>query len=480
MEEINAKVTNDLQMKTMENMKQVFKIIEDYQMILPGMHVIAGVSGGADSVCLLYVLSQYRETVPFTLTAVHVEHGIRGEESLEDAAFTEMLCRKFGVICRTVSVKAEETAKALGVSVEEAGRMERYRIFEEIRQETQADRIAVAHNQNDQAETVLWNLVRGSGLKGLGGIRPVRDCIIRPLLFTSRTEIEEILQEADIGWRTDRTNLETDYTRNRIRLSLLPQMERELNSQAVRHMAEAALRLQELQGYLERMRDRAAERCIRQEGEEQILLLEPCRQEDPLVIKELLRLMLERCGGLKDVGAVHVEMLEQLMQKGCGRQNDLPGNIRAVREDGILRIFRKKESGDLQETDISIPVPGTVSCDGWLITTELVENRPELQKQIMEEKKYTKWISYDTILSGVHFRTRKAGDYLVINEQGGRKKLKDYLIDQKIPARQREQLRLFADGSHILWVPGGRISMAARISPKTDKVLKIQMREEIQ
>ena len=466
--------------KTNEKVKEIFKVIEKYQMVTPGMHVIAGISGGADSVCLLYVLAQYQKIVPFEVTAVHVEHGIRGAESLEDAAFTENLCRSFGIECRIVSIKAEETAREQGVSVEEAGRMERYRIFEEMREEKQADRIAVAHNQNDQAETMLWNLVRGSGLKGLGGIRPVRDHIIRPLLFTSREEIEEILKEADLSWCTDRTNLETDYTRNKIRLSLLPQMQQELNHQAVRHMAEAALRLQDLQLYLERMRDQAAERCLRQDEGAQILLLEACRTEDSLIVKELLRLMLERCGGLRDVGAVHIEMLEQLMQKECGRKNNLPGGITAVREDGILRVYRKKESGNPDGSDIRIPVPGRISCGGWLITTELVESSPELLKEIVEEKKYTKWISYDTIINGVEFRTRKTGDYLVINAQGGRKKLKDYLIDQKVPARRREQIRMFADGSHILWVPEGRISMAAKVSPETKKVLKIQMKEEIQ
>ena len=466
-------------MKPGNKTEKIFGTIEKYQMIVPGMHVIAGISGGADSVCLLYILTQYRKKIPFEITAVHVEHGIRGQESLDDAEYTEKLCRSLGVECRTVFIKAETVAQEHGLSVEEAGRMERYRIFEEIRREKQADRIAVAHNQNDQAETVLWNLVRGSGLKGLGGIRPVRDRVIRPLLFTDRTEIEEILKGAGIDWRTDRTNLETEYTRNRIRLALLPQMENELNSQAVRHMAEAAQRLQELQSYLERMRDRAAQTCIRQENGEQILMLEPCKQEDPLVIRELLRLLLERCGGLKDTGAIHIEILEQLMQKDCGRKQDLPGGVCAVREDGILRIYRKKEPEVIPETEVKIPVPGTVSCDGWLITTELLENSPEIQKQILEENLYTKWLSYDTINCGVHFRTRKTGDYLAVNEQGGRKKLKDYFIDQKIPARQRDQIRLFADGSHILWVPGGRISMAARVSPETETVLKIQMREEI-
>ena len=173
-------------MKGGHRMEKIFRTIEQYGMIAPGMRVAAGVSGGADSVCLLYILSEYRKKIPFELAAVHVEHGIRGAESLEDAAFTESLCRELHVPCHTVRTDVQKIAEDRGLSVEEAGRLERYRIFAEFLKEWNGNRIAVAHNENDQAETVLWNLVRGSGLRGLGGIRPVRGEVIRPLLFTAR------------------------------------------------------------------------------------------------------------------------------------------------------------------------------------------------------------------------------------------------------------------------------------------------------
>ena len=186
---------------------------------------MAGVSGGADSVCLLYALKEYRKQVPFSLKVIHVEHGIRGEESLGDARWVDGLCREWEIPCRVVHCKVEKIAAEEKISLEEAGRKVRYEIFEKERKLWQGDRVAVAHNQGDQAETVLFRLARGSGLKGLGGIRPVQGRIIRPLLFLSREEIERILEERGIGWRTDRTNLETEYTRNRIRLEILPALE---------------------------------------------------------------------------------------------------------------------------------------------------------------------------------------------------------------------------------------------------------------
>lgn len=310
-----GKITEQIQRRKPE-VKKIFNVIEKYDMIRPGMHVIAGVSGGADSVCLLYVLSEYRRQVPFSITAVHVEHGLRGKESLEDGKFTEKLCRQLNIPVRVVQSPVRQRAHEQGISLEEAGRKERYRIFEEIRTECGGHRIAVAHNQNDQAETVLWNLVRGSGLKGLGGIRPVRGNVIRPLLFTRRQEIEEILEKAGLSWRTDRTNLQQDYTRNRIRLLVLPEMERILNREASAHIAQAAEKLWEVQEYVDLMTDRAADSCLRQKDSSVIVDLECFQAQDPLIQKEILRRAVELCvNSLKDFGSVHLENLLKLTDR---------------------------------------------------------------------------------------------------------------------------------------------------------------------
>lgn len=465
-------------------MQQIFEVIEQYDMIRPGMRVVAGISGGADSVCLLFVLNEYRKKVPFELTAVHVEHGIRGEESLEDAAFTKQLCDRFQVPCRVFQVPVQQIAREAGMSVEEAGRMERYRIFEEVRKEWKADRIAVAHNENDQAETVLWNLVRGSGLKGLGGIRPVRDTLIRPLLFTPRSWIEELLKKAGISWRTDRTNLETDYTRNRIRQEIFPLLERELNPRAVQHVAQTAGRLLEMQELLDRMTERAAKDCIRKEEADVLLFLAPFEQEEKLVRQELLRRALSMCGGLKDVGAVHIAMLEELARMDCGKECHLPGRVCVVRENGCLRFGIRPENGKEMEKNEGpkewpMPLPGEQKIGSCRFTAEILQSSAELMAQIQEEKKYTKWLSCDTIKCNVCLRTRKSGDYLIVNEQGGRKKLKDYFIDSKIPKEKRDQVLLLADGSHILWVVGYRISEGAKVNTETKYVMKIQMKEEL-
>lgn len=469
-------------------------------MIQPGDGVVAGVSGGADSVCLLYVLTEYQKQVEFSLTAVHVEHGIRGGESLRDAEFTRRLCQELQVPCRVVQADVRGMAKQQGLSLEEAGRAARYRIFEEIRQETGAKRIAVAHNQNDQAETVLLNLARGSGLKGLGGIRPVRGRVIRPLLFTSRETIQEILLKAGLSWRTDRTNLTLEYTRNRIRLSVLPEMERAINPKTAEHIAGTALQLQQVQTYIEQETCRAVKACVRQESrqgpgqmkqnqmkqdqgmQDIIICLDLFLELPELIRREVLRAALERrLGGLKDIGRVHVESLMGLAGMDCGKEIRLPGGVRAVREDGIIRLTgepSKSLTNPGKQGGLYLDAPGVYHIPGWRLTTDIFDNNPELLDEIHSEKKYTKWLSYDTIKCGVLLRKRQTGDYLTVGPLGGRKKLKDYFIDLKIPRDQRDDLWLVADGPHVLWVPGYRISEAAKVRPETEKIIRIQMEEE--
>lgn len=479
-------------------MERIFETIRKYHMIEAGMRVIAGVSGGADSVCLLLALCRYREQVPFDITVVHVEHGIRGKESLEDAAFVKKLCEERGVPFRMEQVQAEQAARQRKMTVEEAGRALRYEVFERLRSELGANRIAVAHHMGDQAETVLWNLVRGSGVKGLGGIRPVRGAIIRPMLFLERSEIEEILNREGVSWRTDRTNLEPDYTRNRIRLQILPALERELNPGAVRHISEAALRMRKMQEYLDGETDRAAVRCIREDRGEVFLSLPLFRGYPELIRQELLKRCLILCRrgkGLKDVGAVHLDALMALAEMDCGKEYHLPGEIRAVREGTALRFHRKgreRISQDEPFGEVPFSIPGTLRVGKYLAHGEILENSPELMAAVcrpqsagcgadrknIEEKKYTKCMSYDTIYSNVCFRTRRPGDYLVVNQQGGRKKLKDYMIDEKIPKDQRDHVLLLASGSHILWIVGWRISEAVKVRQETRYILKIQMEEE--
>ena len=477
--------------------QKIRNMMKRCRMVSPGQRILAAVSGGADSVCLLAVLHALAPELSFSLEAVHVEHGIRGEESLQDCAYVERLCGKLGVRLTVRHIHVPELARQSGRTEEEEARIQRYRIFEETAEQCGAQRVAVAHHLGDQAETVLWNLIRGSGLRGLRGILPVRPLrdgqaasplVVRPLLETSREEIEQYLEACGLSYRTDRTNLDKTVTRNKIRHDILPDLIK-LNAQAPRHIAQAAEEAAEAEAYLERVTARAAEGCIHCRANGQpVLLLERWQKEEPFIRRRLLRECIRRASGngsLKDIGAVHVEALMGLACGGGEKSVRLPGELTAVRSYGQIRFLSGAEAlsgavlpaaGALYAQDarpgerwVEVPFPGRqmVHYGGYCFSLEC--GCAGESGICIPKKRFTKWIAYATIAQKesqkLCFRTRRPGDVLVVRQDGSRKKLSDYLIDEKIPSSLRDRVVLLAIGSEVLWVAGMRISEKARVTP---------------
>ncbi len=509
--------------------KQVYQTIRQQHMIDPGDTVVLGVSGGADSVCLLLLLSDLRQELSFRLQAVHVEHGIRGEEALEDARFTKTLCDKLSVPCRIVSVDVPALARKEHLSEEEAGRKARYEAFLKEAANVSASgasvKIALAHHSKDQAETVLMNLARGTGLRGMGGIRPVNGRLIRPLLYTSREEIETFLGERAQDWRTDSTNNTTDYTRNRVRSQILPLLSEAVNERAAEHIARCAKDVAEAYAFIDKL---ARERMKAMTG----MLDEPVKPwlmgtsgaedgqplsmdastllaEDPVLQKAICRQILtafypgtEGQTGLKDLGAIHVDKLLDLASGPEGRCADLPGALRVVKEAGRLVFYpawyrsidndmnRKNcGAGTFADTWMNIDMGSDAAADEMVIDHdghysfggceleirfEEREQGSAVESRLTARNEYTKWLAYDTMEDTLKLRKRLPGDYLVVGKEGGRKKLKNYLIDEKVPSSKRDGLVLLAQGSHVLWVPGMRISEAAKIRENTKYMVRVE------
>ncbi|MBQ6376077.1 MAG: tRNA lysidine(34) synthetase TilS [Lachnospiraceae bacterium] len=426
--------------------------------------VIAAVSGGADSVFLFYALKGFceaqkknGETCP-VLEVLHIHHGIRGEEADRDATFTENLCRKHGVPFHLVKRNIPEEAGERGMTLEEAGRAARYEEFARMG-EIGRTAIALAHHRDDQAETLLFRLARGTGLMGLSGMREVRGFYIRPLLGVSREAIEQCLRENKMTWMEDSTNRENDAARNRIRHHVLPVLCAEVNPRAAEHIAQTAEMLAEAGDFFLFEAERRADRYLAEELPDRTLIRRELLSEMPVMQSEVLRIAVSRIPRAmqgRDFGRVHIEALRELLAKEVGKHLDLPGGLIAERvSDGVLL-------GSSQNA--SVP---KMADNGCIFLREV-----EAVPLPVPENRYTKWFDYDKMNHVPQVRTRKEGDYLTVNAGGGRKSLSDYFTDQKVPKAMRDRILLLADGSEIMWVTGMRIGYRYRITGTTKRFLQ--------
>ena len=301
--------------------EQVAKYIRQWHMIEPGNLVIAGVSGGADSVCLCCVLAELSGRLDFTLRVVHVEHGIRGEESVRDAKFVENFCREQGIECVTYPVHVPEYARAQRIGEEEAARLLRYEVFRKEAAKFPGSRIALAHHMEDNAETLLFQMTRGSGIDGMCGIRPVRcdedeTTYIRPLLCVSRQEIELELERRGQLYCTDRTNANLAYSRNRIRHIVLPAL-KEINTRAVSHLNQTAERMGELRDYIDAQLAETWPRVALEESQSVVLSVTELKVLPHILqIRIVHRALALVAGAKRDIEAGHLESVLELM----GRQ----------------------------------------------------------------------------------------------------------------------------------------------------------------
>lgn len=512
-------------------LNKVKQYIESNRMLSKGEKVVLGVSGGADSVCLFFVLLELRDIYQLELHVVHVNHLIRGEEADADQEYVKKICKENNVPFHLVKEDVKRYAKEQHLSEEEAGRDIRYQVFEQVRKEYNCDVIAVAHNSNDCAETMLFQLVRGSGLTGLTGIKTKRDRIIRPLLCVTRAEIEQYLGERGIPYQTDATNLQTDYTRNKIRLHVLPYLEKNINSQAISHIVKSTQMLKEVEEFIEKQTIICYNRLVQCNNGMYYFDREEFLKEDIVIRKTVAREILKNISGqLKDIESVHIEDICALATKGVGKKIDLPYDIVAYNDYKNLILTSSKVASSDKELierqdyplinksienflDLANKQSGVIDLAdgeklGYLIHTinqyekaNILDNKrddwdtnqnvvlafvnqvcknsdfyEEYKKSMINTRNgYTKCFDYDKIKNAVQLRTRREGDYMQIDAKGGTKKLKSIFIDKKIPQKDRNLIPLLADGNHIMWILGSRISEAYKISESTKTMLIVYL-----
>lgn len=473
--------------------EKVAVYMQQQNMVQKGDHICVGVSGGADSVCLLRILQELRRRMGFTMSVVHVEHGIRGEESIKDMEFVKQMAASYGLLVSVYQYPVEKIAKEQGLSVEEAGRDLRYQAFAkeadkfclQAKEQGGSVKVALAHHSNDNAETMLFHLCRGSGVAGLMGIRPVRDAIIRPLLCVTREEIETFLKENGQEYREDATNCDVSYSRNRIRNCIMPELEK-INDKTLEHMNAFAEDMTELSEYFHKEVNRLIDTSLVMDDSQDFKLPLKGFNEYPKVLQRgiMLELLARASGSRKDITREHTKAMQDIAAGDVGRRVSLPHGIIAEKSYDTLWLHNAEEAGVKSGIARKVPLDFLEMPDNCTIL-QLPFGKVRCRMIFIDKNslkipknQYTKCFDYDKIKNGLYFRNREPGDYFTLDRQGHRQKLKDYFINEKVPKAKREQVMLLADGSHILWALGYRISEYYKVTDDTRRVLEIQLMEE--
>ena len=418
-------------------------LIRRENMLPRGCRVLCAVSGGGDSVCLLGALYALRERLGITLLCAHYNHQLRGEESLRDENFVrELVKTRFpGVELFVGSGDVAAKARELGTGLEETARQMRYSFLVETAQLAGAERIATAHTANDNAETVLLHLARGTGLQGLTGIAPVRGKIIRPLLTTTRAEVEAFLRTEELPWVEDSTNADLNFSRNRVRHNLIPELDL-LYPGFARRLSENTALLREDEGYLAAQ---GAELSGQSElrGEEVTIPAQLlARAPRPIALRAVRQLMARLREGDDTCSAAHLESVLEL----CGSdapsgEVHLPGGLTARREYGLLCLGYPGQEDPLEPTPVALE--GMTRAGEWVVLCE------ECTYEGQEQGKLEFWIRCEALA----LRSRMTGDELKLPNRPG-KSLKKWLVEEKIPRRNRERLPVFTTGGRLCAVAG--------------------------
>lgn len=451
--------------------KRVLKNIIEHRMVEAGETVLAAVSGGPDSMAMLMCLVDLKETLDFRLVIAHVNHGVRGEFADRDQRFVEETARKLHVPYHTINVDMVAHGKEMGISSEEAGRLLRYNFFRQVLAGYGKGRIAVAHNMNDQAETVLFRIMRGTGIDGIRGMSFNQDDIIRPLLNITRDEIEEYIRENDIETVEDHTNLETIYTRNRIRLELLPYIMENFNPNIIEGLFRMSLLAVEDSMIIEEAVEKKYNTVVKNKSHSSIIFIGHLfvREPQPMRKRLIRKAIIDVKGTLHGIEEKHISLALELFNNGrTGSTLDLPGSIVAKVSYDEFSIEKARLSvGQLPQVEIIL---GDNRIPEWGIIIK-VENNDKTDSPGREKSSVT--IDGDKLEGTLLLRQRRDGDRFAPIGLMGSKKLKEYFIDKKVPRDQRDAIPIISDSKGIVWVVGHSIDNRVAIDKNTINHLRL-------
>ena len=445
-------------MNTLEKFKN---FIEENNLIEKGDSIVSAVSGGSDSVFMLEMLLAIKDEYKLKIIVSHVNHGLRGAEAQRDEDFVKKLAEKNGLIYEVEHIDMAGYAKEHSLTCEEAGRKLRYLFFEEIKEKYKADKVAIAHNENDVAETTFLNIFRGTGLDGLESIPLRRDFYIRPILCFEKSEILDFLKENNIHYVDDSTNFTNDYKRNMIRNEIIPFIKKNFNENIVSSMSRLASIAKENNLYLEDIINDKYINIVKSNTIDRESFNELNHYEKTLVLRKFLR---ENLNYLNNISKDNIEDMINLISLDSGKKYDIDGKHYLV-NDFDKTIFKKLDNNELSE-EISLDFKLDKVYNIYGSKFKFV-----LSDKILSKK----YLDYDLLTGKLSLRNRRSGDRFNPFGMKGSKKIKDYFVDKKVSSDDRSKVLFLMNGDEIAYVVGYDIADKYRASSKTKNYLNVIM-----
>jgi tRNA(Ile)-lysidine synthase len=461
--------------------QKVMDFIKENSMFEKGDKVIVAISGGPDSTCLLYILNELKEQIGITLVGAHLNHCLREVDADKDEEYAKMTCESLHIDFYSKKVDIHRIARENNLSCEMAGREERYGFFKELMISLNADKVALAHNANDQAETILMRIMRGTGIEGMVGIKPVRDKIyVRPILHFSRKEIEEYCLINSISPRIDKSNLENVYARNKVRLELIPYMEQNFNKDIITTLNRLSDTVKKDDEYLKDISQKEFKKHC-EIGCQRVIINKNAFELHEAILSRVVRhSLLEVNHDLYNFEKIHISSIIELQKHETGKSIMLPQNIIVENCYGNMHIYiYEKEVIDninqyslkFNEKNIIHELNKTIELD--------IKSKSEFEEfKEFKGTDYIKNFDYDKIIGPIILRYRKDGDRFMPLGMTGNKKIKDLFIDLKIPKSKRNEIPLICFGNDISWVVGYRVSEKFKVSKDTKNILRIRIGRE--
>ncbi|GAB4542607.1 MAG: tRNA lysidine(34) synthetase TilS [Thermodesulfovibrionia bacterium] len=456
----------------MNTLQKVINTIKIYSMVSPGDGILIALSGGADSVCLTIILDKLRDIFNLSLSAIYINHGLRPDETIKEEGFCKRLCGSLGINLYTHAVDVKGYAEEKGMGLQESARELRYQVLYDYARMMDAQRIAVGHNADDQVETILMRLIRGTGRKGLSGIPPVRGKVIRPLIEIERREIEEFLnqQMPPVEFMIDSSNLKTDYLRNWLRLKIIPELKSK-NPNLIMTMSRSSLIISEEDAYLDTIVSKTMLRLVSKRDDESIeLFLLPLECLERPIMRRVLIKAIGEIVHFRGIDFVHIEEIIRLIKDGkSGDMVMLPKGLRVIKGYSTL-LLSIKGRVEVQPRLLDAPQELHLNEINTIIKTRVstvMDNDADGRTKAV--------FDLDRLRLPLRVRKRREGDYFCpAGMSGKRKKLQDFFVDEKVAREERDSIPIIVSDNDIIWVTGYRMDERFKADAKTERFLVIE------